>query len=191
MAIAASAIAPQAGIAQQSQTLERIEITGSSIRRVDAETALPVTVITRADIEKSGAVGVEELMHRISAAGAMFSDSTQGAGYATSNVNLRGLGANSTLVLLNGRRLANHPFGSIGGAVAVDLNGIPFAAIERIEVLRDGASAIYGSDAVGGVVNFITRKDYRGASISVRYGNTQKILAVRKRVAVLLLATEI
>jgi iron complex outermembrane receptor protein len=152
---------------------QRVEVTGSSIKRVDSESALPVTVITREQIEKSGAVSVEDLLHRVSASGAMFSDTTQGVGYATSNANLRGLGANSTLVLLNGRRMANHPFGSVGGTVAVDLNSIPFAALERIEVLRDGASAVYGSDAVGGVINFITRRDYRGGELSLRYGDTE------------------
>ncbi len=136
--------------ANAQQQLQRIEITGSSIKRVDAETALPVTIITRAQIESSGATSTEDLLKRVSANAAMVSDTTQGAGYATANANLRGLGANSTLILLNGRRLANHPFGSIGGTVAVDLNSIPFIAIERIEVLRDGASAVYGTDAVGG-----------------------------------------
>ena len=157
----------------QQQSLDRVTVTGSSIKRLDSETALPVTVITREQIENSGATSTEELLKRVSANSAMFSDSTQGAGYATSNANLRGLGANSTLVLLNGRRLANHPFGNIGGAASVDLNSIPFAALERIEVLRDGASAVYGSDAIGGVINFITRKDYRNGEITVRYGNTQ------------------
>ncbi|WP_164845994.1 TonB-dependent receptor plug domain-containing protein [Inhella crocodyli] len=155
--------------AQEAQQLERVVVTGSSIKRLAAETALPVTVVTREQIEKSGATNVEDILRRISGMTGMLSDSTQGAGYATSNANLRGLGANSTLVLLNGRRMAGHPFGSIGGSVAVDLNSIPFGAIERIEVLRDGASAIYGTDAVGGVVNFITRKDYQKGEITVRY----------------------
>lgn len=159
--------------AQADTSLQRVEITGSSIKRVDAETALPVTIITRSQIENSGATTTEELLKRVSANSAMVSDTTQGAGYATSNANLRGLGANSTLVLLNGRRLANHPFGSIGGNASVDLNSIPFAAIERIEVLRDGASAVYGTDAVGGVINFITRQDYQSGEVSVRYGDTQ------------------
>lgn len=157
----------------QDTSLERITVTGSSIKRLESETALPVSVITREQIEKSGAISVEDLLKRVSANSAMFSDTTQGAGYATSNANLRGLGANSTLVLLNGRRLANHPFGNIGGAASVDLNSIPFAAIERIEVLRDGASAVYGTDAVGGVINFITRRDYKNGEVSLRYGNTE------------------
>ena len=169
----ALATAPQA-MAQAQQQLERVEITGSSIRRVESETALPVTVITKEQIERSGATNVEALLQRVSASAGLQSDTTQGAGYATSNANLRGLGANSTLVLLNGRRLANHPFGSIGGTVSVDLNSIPFAALERIEVLRDGASAVYGTDAVGGVINFITRRDYKQGQLTVRYGQPEK-----------------
>ncbi|MBB4843271.1 outer membrane cobalamin receptor [Paucibacter oligotrophus] len=101
---------------QAQESLERVTVTGSSIKRLESETALPVSVITRAQIESSGAVSTEDLLKRISANSAMVSDSTQGAGYATSNANLRGLGANSTLVLLNGRRLANHPFGNIAAA---------------------------------------------------------------------------
>lgn len=157
----------------QDAPTQRVEITGSSIKRVDSETALPVTVISREQIEKSGAVTVQDLIHHVTASGAMFADSTQGAGYATANANLRGLGASSTLILLNGRRLANFAFGSVGGNVAVDLNSIPFAALDRIEVLRDGASAVYGSDAVGGVINFITRKNYKGGELSIRYGDTE------------------
>jgi iron complex outermembrane receptor protein len=168
------ALSAGAAVAQESQKLERIQVTGSSIKRVESETALPVTVISRDAIEKSGAVNVEDILRRLSVNSGQLSDSTQGAGYATSNANLRGLGANSTLVLLNGRRLAGHPFGSIGGSVAVDLNSIPFAAIERIEVLRDGASAIYGTDAVAGVINFITRKDYDKGELTVRYGAPEK-----------------
>lgn len=159
--------------AQATAETQRVEVTGSSIKRLASETALPVTVINREQIEKSGATNVEDVLRRVSASSGMLSDSTQGVGYATSNANMRGLGPNSTLVLLNGRRLAGHPFGSIGGSVAVDLNSIPFAAIDRIEVLRDGASAIYGTDAVGGVINFITRKDYTNGEIKLRYGDTQ------------------
>ncbi|HZZ91525.1 MAG TPA: TonB-dependent receptor [Usitatibacter sp.] len=159
------------------QARERVEVTGSNIKRIEGETALPVTVITRGDIERMGATDTEDILKRITASTAIYSETTQGVGYAVSNANMRGLGASSTLVLLNGRRLANHAFGSIGGfnasASAVDLNSIPFSAIERVEVLRDGASAVYGTDAVGGVINFITRSDYRGAEIQVMYGNTE------------------
>jgi iron complex outermembrane receptor protein len=157
-----------------AQQLERITITGSSIKRVESETALPVSVITREQILKSGATNVEDVLRRIGANTGLQSDSTQGAGYAQSFANLRGLGPNSTLVLLNGRRMANFAFGSIGGNSSVDLNSIPFAAIDRIEVLRDGASAVYGTDAVGGVINFITRKDYDKGELTLKYGDTEK-----------------
>ena len=169
-----------AAVSAGAQTTQRVEITGSSIKRTDSETALPVTVITRDQIERSGAVSVEDVLHRVTASSAAFSDSSQGVGYATANANLRGLGANSTLVLLNGRRLSNHPFGNVGGTVAVDLNSIPFAALDRIEVLRDGASAVYGTDAVGGVINFITRRDYIGGELSLRYGDTEARIGGRE-----------
>src|SRR6476659_6176731 len=173
--VSASLAAP--ALAQTPQSVNRIEVTGSAIKRIDGETALPVTVITREDIDRTGAVGTEDLLRRITSSTAMMSDTNQGVGYAVSNANLRGLGASSTLVLLNGRRLANHAFGSIGGfggtPTAVDLNSIPFSAIERVEVLRDGASAVYGTDAVGGVINFITRSDYRGAEVRVTYGHPE------------------
>ena len=165
-------------LAQQAAPRERIEVTGSNIKRIEGETALPVTVITRADIEKMGAQSTEDIVRHITANTAMYSDTTQGVGYAVSNANLRGLGASSTLVLLNGRRLANQAFGSIGGfnasPQAVDLNTIPFSAIQRVEVLRDGASAVYGTDAVGGVINFITRSDYHGGEATVYYGQPQE-----------------
>jgi iron complex outermembrane receptor protein len=179
--VSASLAAP--ALAQTPQSVNRIEVTGSAIKRIEGETALPVTVITREDIDRSGAVGTEDLLRRITASTAMMSDTNQGVGYAVSNANLRGLGASSTLVLLNGRRLANHAFGSIGGfggtPTAVDLNSIPFSAIDRVEVLRDGASAIYGTDAVGGVINFITRTDYRGAEVSANYGRPKNYGAPR------------
>ena len=102
--------------------------------------------------------------------GASFSDNG-GTQRGFNGANLRGIGVSSTLILLNGRRLAN--FASPGTSSGVDLNSIPSAAIQRVEVLKDGASAIYGADAIGGVINFITRPDYQGAEISAYVGNTQ------------------
>lgn len=158
----------------QQPRVEKIEVTGSNIKRVEGESALPVTIITRQDIERMGAVSTEDVLRRVSANTAMFSDTTQGVGYAQSFANLRGIGSNSTLILLNGRRLANHAFGNVGGPAAVDLNSIPFNAIERVEILRDGASAVYGTDAVGGVINFITRTDYRGGEVTIKGGSTEE-----------------
>ena len=156
----------------QDAKLERVEVTGSSIKRIDGETALPVQVIKRDEIDKSGVTTAAELLQKISSNvggltdGASISDQS-GAQRGFNGANLRGLGVSSTLVLLNGRRLAN--FATPGDNAGVDLNNIPSGAIQRVEVLRDGASAVYGTDAMGGVINFITRKDYQGLDISV-YG---------------------
>jgi iron complex outermembrane receptor protein len=157
-------------VAQQQQ-LERVEITGSSIKRIDAETALPVQVVTREEIARSGVTSTEQLLASISAVSSSGSiNNATGAGISTygfSSISLRGLGEDRTLVLVNGRRLS--PFAGGNGA-AVNINAIPLAAIERVEVLKDGASAVYGSDAIGGVVNFILKKDYQGLELGATYG---------------------
>lgn len=159
--------------AMAQQSLERVEITGSSIKRIDAETSVPVTVITRESIDKSGASNVQELVDRLSSnngGGRSMAESIgDSAATGQTGASLRGLGRERTLVLLNGRRLSTYPFAGAG----VDLNAIPLAAIDRVEILRDGASATYGSDAIGGVINFITRKDFRGGDITVGYEQPQ------------------
>ncbi|HEU4777388.1 MAG TPA: TonB-dependent receptor [Telluria sp.] len=161
--------APEAKVA-------RVEITGSSIKRLENETALPVQVIKREDIDKSGVTTAAELLKNISANtaplsdGASITDGTSGQ-RGFNGANLRGLGVSSTLVLLNGRRLAN--FASPGDNAGVDLNNIPAGAIARVEILKDGASAIYGTDAIGGVINFITRKDYQGVDLNASVAGTQ------------------
>ena len=164
-----------AGLASHvlAQEAQRVEITGSSIKRIQAEGALPVQVIKREDIERQGITSAEQLVARISANGTGADNLSSNVGIqqgstdrnnnGNSSANLRGLGANSTLVLLNGRRISTH--GAKGNAV--DLNSIPLAAVDRVEVLKDGASAIYGTDAIGGVINFILRKDYTGFEMSV------------------------
>lgn len=152
------------------ETAQRVEITGSSIKRVDSETALPVSVVTRADIEKSGVTSTEELLYQIntvsSAGGQVAANQSGVATYGLSSVSLRGIGADKTLVLVNGRRLANFA----GGGTSVNINAIPLAAIDRVEILQDGASGVYGSDAIAGVINFILRKDFKGIEISGQYG---------------------
>ncbi|RQO55967.1 hypothetical protein DBR47_19070 [Paucibacter sp. KBW04] len=161
-----------AAVAQNS--LERVEVTGSSIKRIDAETSVPVTVINRAAIDKSGVSNVQELVNTLSSnsGGGRSMGESIGDSDATgqAGASMRGLGRERTLVLLNGRRLTPYPFAGQG----VDLNAIPLAAIERIEVLRDGASAVYGSDAIGGVINFITRKDFQGGDITLSYESPEK-----------------
>jgi len=142
----------------------RVEITGSAIKRIDAETAVPVTVIKADDLKKEGITTIEQVMANLSVSQSQ-TGTSQSVGASTggaSFADLRGIGANKTLVLLNGRRLANNAFDSS----APDLNMIPFAALERVEVLRDGASSLYGSDAVGGVINFITKKDFTGGVVT-------------------------
>jgi iron complex outermembrane receptor protein len=173
---------PQAQPASPAQSsieapkIQRVLVTGSSIKRLDNEAALPVEVISREAIDKMGATTAAELVRNISANtapltdGPSISDSTSGQ-RGLNGANLRGLGVSSTLVLLNGRRLAN--FASPGDNAGVDLNNIPAGAIQRVEVLKDGASAIYGTDAIGGVINFITRKDYTGIDLAASAAGTQ------------------
>ena len=168
--LAVLGLAAHAGIAlaqSEGTKLERVEITGSSIKRIKDEGALPIQVISRKDLERQGIVSAEQLISTLSVNGNgldnLASNADVVAGQARGNngassANLRGQGAASTLILLNGRRVAAH--GLNGGVV--DLQQIPFAAIERVEILKDGASAIYGTDAIGGVINFILRKDYTG-----------------------------
>lgn len=170
----AAAVHAQEG---NSQTLERVEITGSSIKRLEGETALPVQTVRREDIAKTGATTAAELMRNISGNAAGLTDGASisdnnGGQRGFNGANLRGIGVSSTLVLLNGRRLAN--FASPGDSAGVDLNNIPAGAIERVEILKDGASAIYGTDAIGGVINFITRKDYRGVDLNVYASGTDE-----------------
>lgn len=161
-----------------AQKVESIEITGSSIKRINAETALPVQIITHDDIVKSGAQSTEDLIKLITAAysgGALTTAMSFGqTSSGVSQVSLRGLGAQRTLVLIDGRRATI--FGGVPGSSgdeSVDINSIPLSQIERVEVLKDGASAIYGSDAIAGVVNFILRKDYVGGEVTIGGGDSE------------------
>jgi len=150
--------------------VQRVEITGSSIRRVDNEGSLPVQTVTRAEIDKTGATTVEELMGNISAVssvGGTFSAAGAGSStYGEATVSLRGLGSNKTLILVNGHRLANYAT----DGTSVDINSIPLSAVDKVEILKDGASGVYGSDAIGGVINFILRKNYKGFELTANTG---------------------
>ena len=154
--------------APTQQQLERITITGSNIRRTDQETVAPVEIITREQIERSGRSTVAEVLRSIPAnTGGSFGESFSNSfAPGAAGISLRGLGQKSTLVLLNGRRIAGYGFAQNLQETFVDLNAIPVSAIERIEVLKDGASAIYGSDAIAGVVNIILRRDYKGIEVA-------------------------
>jgi iron complex outermembrane receptor protein len=156
--------------------LAEIVVTGSSIKQINGETALPVQILKKDDIERTGATTVEELFRNISAASSSgATTAAQATGFQTgaiSTISLRGLGSARTLILINGRRSAVYGGGSTGTAgSSVDISGIPLAAVERVEILKDGASAIYGSDAIAGVVNFIMRTDYKGFEVNAYDGN--------------------
>ncbi|MDR7332017.1 TonB-dependent receptor [Roseateles asaccharophilus] len=178
LAVAATTLLALTAAVQAQTSLERVEVTGTAIKRIEGETALPVQVITRDEIDKAGVTTAAELIARLSAGANNLTDggSVAFGGFRDqmgfNAANLRGLGVSSTLVLLNGRRMAN--FASPGDSAGVDLNSIPAAAIQRVEILLDGASSLYGSDAIGGVINFITRKDFAGVDINVLAGNTSE-----------------
>ena len=148
----------------------KVEVTGSNIRRIEGEGALPVQVIGREEIDQAGVTNAVELMNLISAnnsAGNVQLGNVIGSNtFSNQTASLRGLGGTSTLVLVNGKRLGTFA-GGISGAEGVNLAAIPFSAIQRVEVLKDGASAIYGSDAIGGVINFIMRSDFSGVDTTV------------------------
>ena len=153
VALSANVSAAEAG----AEEVERIEVTGSRIKRTDLESAVPVTTFTAADILASGAPTLEQFVQALPLAnGGQFGSNVNNGGSGTVTMNLRGLGDTRTLVLVNGRRYSG------------DISAVPMAAIKRVDILRDGASTIYGSDAIAGVVNFITNSDFEGAQVDVR-----------------------
>ena len=159
-----------------AQELQRVTVTGSNIRRVDAETPSPVQVITEADIKKAGYTSISEVLQTLTANGqGTLSSAFPGAfaGSAT-GISLRGLNTSSTLVLIDGHRMAPFPLSDDGQRSFVDISSIPFDAVERIEVLKDGASAVYGSDAMAGVVNIILKRNFKGTSMTADAGTTQR-----------------
>jgi outer membrane receptor protein involved in Fe transport len=165
---AAATISTQAISAEDSaEDVERIEVTGSRIKRADMEGANPVQIITREDLVTSGITNMGDILQEIpSVAGAATNTAINNGGSGAIRVSLRGLGSSRTLVLLNGRRIVAS---GTGADSSVDLSTIPTAIVKRVEVLKDGASAIYGSDAIGGVVNIITRDDFEGAEFNASY----------------------
>ena len=177
-ALATLLVAPCAFAQQQSANkIEEVVIVGSRIaREADFDGPTPVQTIDRSDIEKTGYNNLQQLLEKIPAAGnGTFStrgNNQDSSASGAAAVSLRGLGADATLVLVNGRRVAISSFAENITTGFVDINSIPVSAIERVEVLKDGASAVYGSDAVAGVVNIVLRKNFEGAEVSVGYGNT-------------------
>ncbi|MFZ6679313.1 TonB-dependent receptor plug domain-containing protein [Undibacterium sp. Tian12W] len=160
----------------KASPVNRVEITGSYIRRADAETPSPVQVINAADLKNSGYTSVSEVLQHITANGAGTLSQTFSGGFAAggSGISLRGLNNNATLVLIDGHRMAGYPLADDGSRSFVDISNIPFDAVERIEILKDGASAVYGSDAMAGVVNVILKKNLVGTTLSAETGTTSQ-----------------
>ena len=165
--------APDSSAAPPQQPMQRVEITGSSIRRAQAEGALPVQTVTHEDIQKLGVTSTEQLLTSITANSLVGATNVaQGAGastYGESTASLRGIGASKTLILVNGRRLANYAT----DGTAVDINSIPLAAVDHVDVLKDGASGVYGSDAIAGVINFILRNNASGVELNAYTSGTK------------------
>ncbi|SFC04047.1 TonB-dependent receptor [Massilia yuzhufengensis] len=166
-------IAPFA-IAQNaaSEPAATVYVTGSNLKRTDKEGTQPIQTITAKEIRESGAATVTELIRLVPAMGTDNNLDTNDGGFSrgVSTASLRGLSSTSTLILLNGRRMAPSAYAdpNNGNSTLYDLNQIPINALERVEILKDGASAVYGSDAIGGVINFITKSAFRGSELSVR-----------------------
>ncbi|RVU40109.1 TonB-dependent receptor [Rheinheimera riviphila] len=160
----------------EEKAVERMQVTGSHIKRTDLEGPSPVTIIDREMIDKSGFDNLQQLLERLPTTGSGTFSTRGNSQDSTANgaaaISLRGFGADATLVLINGRRVATSAFAEGIVNSFVDINSIPVAAIERVDILKDGASAIYGSDAVAGVVNVVLRKDYTGTDVSLGYGQT-------------------
>ncbi len=186
VALCVTALAPMGAAAQSTTTnLDAIEVTGTRIKRAEVEGQVPVQTLNRADIERTGLTSIGEVLQQLTGSGSAlnakfnssgnfgFPPDGSGVGAGSAQVDLRHLGAKRVLVLVDGIRWVNESSAS-GVGSATDLNTIPLAIVERIEVLEDGASSLYGSDAIAGVVNIITRRDFDGGQVTLNYGQYGK-----------------
>lgn len=184
-AVATAIMLPFAAVAQDSgddEAIDEVVVVGSQIQGADTAGSLPVTVMGSDDLDAIGVSSTEDLLRSLPQAGEIDFNSDE-TGTSSNNVrgdiaslNLRGLGADATLSLLNGRRMVMHPGSQTTNGVPthfVNLNTVPSMGVKRIEVLRDGAAALYGSDAVAGVVNTVLDTDYEGFEVGVRYGASE------------------
>jgi len=163
-----------AAAAAKEKDIQKVYVTGSNIRRINIETASPVQVITREEIVRGGATSLTEVLRTISSnVGGIDENRTGGFSAGASGLNLRGIGSQATLMLINGRRVAPYAQPEFQ-TTFVDLNSVPVGAVERIEILKDGASAIYGSEAMAGVVNIIMRENFEGLELSASISESQK-----------------
>ncbi|MBC7414381.1 MAG: TonB-dependent receptor [Herminiimonas sp.] len=178
MGVLAGSILLSGGVQAQeaaAEPLKRVEVTGSNIKRAEKEGTSPIETITAIDIKNSGAATVQQLMRQITSVGSTaYNDTPTQNGFSrgVAVASLRNLSATSTLILLNGRRITPSAYANPnnGTSTLYDLNSIPISALERVEIFKDGASAVYGSDAIGGVINFITKSNYQGMEITARAG---------------------
>jgi len=169
VALAMGAAMPAAAQSTDATVVEEVVVTGSFIAGTPEDAALPVDVLGSAELERQGSPSIVQLVKTISASQSAIGESNRyNGGAGTATINLRGLGSSRTLVLMNGRRLADSTQAAFQGG-GQDLGFVPTAAIGRVEILKEGAAATYGSDAVGGVVNFITRKDLDGFELDADY----------------------
>lgn len=169
IAVALTLASSQVVFAQQTSNepvVQKITVTGSNIKRAEKEGTSPIHTITAKEIAESGAANIAELMKKVPSMGSDINQDLTGGTFAAgvSTASLRGLGSTSTLILLNGRRMTPSAYAdpNNGNSTLYDLNSIPLSVIERVEIFKDGASAVYGSDAIGGVINFITKRSFRG-----------------------------
>jgi iron complex outermembrane receptor protein len=168
---------PDAAKKDEAMTLDAVTVLGSRIKRTETETALPVLTIDRAELERTGLTQVADILKELSINGPSLSLNTNnGNTSGVTRVNLRGCGSNRTLVLVNGKRWIS----DVGLGGSVDLSSIPFAAVERVEVLKEGASALYGTDAICGVINITTKSNFSGAQLKAYYGQYDQDDGARK-----------
>ncbi|TWI06831.1 iron complex outermembrane receptor protein [Lysobacter ruishenii] len=185
-------VAAQEAESSQATTLDSVRVTGTRIKKAEVESQVPVQTLSRDDIDRTGLTSLGDIVQSLTGAGSAlntkfnssgnfgFSPNGDGVGAGSAQVDLRHLGPKRVLVLVDGVRWINESSASGVGA-ATDLNTIPLALVERIEVLEDGASSLYGSDAIAGVVNIITRRNFEGGQVTVnagQYGEGDGALAV-------------
>ncbi len=183
-AFTAAISSPVVLAAEEGADVERIQITGSRIKRTDLETATPVTVLSADDMAKQGFTTIQDALQNLtSTTGAMTTQEVHGFTPAASSISLRNAGASRTLTLIDGKRLNQYPKPAGGTDNFVDTANLPMEAVERIEVLQSGGSAIYGADAVGGVINIILKKDFDGVALKYRHGDTTEGGGMNDRIA--------
>jgi iron complex outermembrane receptor protein len=181
----AQTLGPARGASDSGASLETIVVTGSYLRRADTESPSPVDVISAEDILKSGRTTIADVIHSLSSdnSGTLTQNFSGAMAGGASGVSLRGLTVDATLVLIDGHRMATYPLADDGQRPFVDISSLPLGIVDRVEVLKDGASAIYGSDAIAGVVNIITKKEFTGFDLATNLGSSIKADGLSQRVS--------